>query len=65
MSNLGFLFYFLAIVFLMKEVDKDMAATADFTEFLADVARLGNAISIRQVQVANSRNGRGEIPFNG
>ncbi|MGH7974626.1 MAG: hypothetical protein ACREBR_03805 [bacterium] len=32
MSNLGFLFYILAIVFLMKEVDKDMAATAEFAE---------------------------------
>jgi hypothetical protein len=45
-SNLGLLIYTITLLVLMKEIDKDIVKTAEFTDFLKQVALKGNTISI-------------------
>lgn len=45
-SNLGLLIYTITLLVLMKEIDKDIVRTAEFTDFLKQVALKGNSISI-------------------
>jgi len=45
-SNLGILIYTITLLALMKEIDKDIIETAEFTDFLKQVALKGNSISI-------------------
>lgn len=46
-SNLGYFIYSLSILRLMKEIDKDIDINLEFTDFLKQVARKGNAISVK------------------
>lgn len=45
-SNLGLLIYTITLLVLMKEIDKDIIQTAEFMDFLKQVALKGNSISI-------------------
>lgn len=44
-SNLGLLIYTLTLLVLMREIDKEIFNTVEFTEFLKQVAVKGNQIS--------------------
>lgn len=46
MSNLGFLFYTGTLILLMKEIDKDIISTSEFTSFLKIVSEKGNQHSV-------------------
>lgn len=45
-SNIGLLVYTLSILVLMKEIDKEVTRTVEFTDFLKQVAKKGNEISV-------------------
>ena len=45
-SNLGLLIYTLTLLVLMREIDKEIFNTVEFTEFLKQVAVKGNQISV-------------------
>jgi len=46
-SNLGFLILIVTLLMLETEIDKDINSTAEFTDFLLQVAKKGDAVSIR------------------
>merc|ERR1712150_382242 len=46
-SNLGLLIYIISIIMLQTEIDKDVNITAQFTDFLHQVAKKGDAISVK------------------
>lgn len=46
-SNLGFLTLVTTLLMLQREIDEDINSTAEFSDFLVQVAKKGNAISIR------------------
>ena len=48
-SHIGFLLLIWSVLSLMNEINKDLFATYDFEEFLKEVARTGNQISITNV----------------
>jgi hypothetical protein len=48
-SNLGFLIWIVSILLLMTEIDKDMVASEELTDYLGRVAKKGDAISVRHV----------------
>lgn len=58
MSNFGLLLYTGALIFLMKEIDKDIISTAEFTRFLKLVSEKGNQYSVfnRMKVVENNQN---------
>lgn len=45
-SNLGLLIYTITLLVLMREIDKDIIKTAEFTAALNQVALKGNQISV-------------------
>jgi len=48
-SNVGFIIYFLSIILLMKEVDKDMVVADDFDQFLEQIEIVGNKTSVTNI----------------
>lgn len=57
-SNLGLLIYTITLLALMKEIDKDIVQTAEFTDFLRQVALKGNSISVLN-EAGSSHNNTG------
>lgn len=48
-SNCGFLIWIISILLLMTEIDKDMVKSEELTDYLRQVSKKGDAISVRQV----------------
>lgn len=48
-SNAGFLVYTVTLILLMKQIDRDIVSFAEFTDFLHQVAKKGNEISVHNV----------------
>ncbi len=46
-SNFGFLVYLATVLVLMRAIDNDVVSTTDFTDFLREVAKQGNKISVQ------------------
>ena len=46
-SNLGFMVFIISVLLLMSEIDKDMNVAAEFADFLNQVSKKGDAISMR------------------
>eukprot|EP00586_Coscinodiscus_wailesii_P008406 CAMPEP_0172522682 /NCGR_PEP_ID=MMETSP1066-20121228/293262_1 /TAXON_ID=671091 /ORGANISM="Coscinodiscus wailesii, Strain CCMP2513" /LENGTH=82 /DNA_ID=CAMNT_0013305711 /DNA_START=956 /DNA_END=1204 /DNA_ORIENTATION=+ len=46
-SNFGYICLYISLILLMYEVDKDMEAADDFTDFLKQVEAYGNKYSVR------------------
>jgi len=55
-SNLGMLIYTFTLMVLMREIDREIFNTVEFTDFLKQVAVKGN-----QISVMNDMNGNGRI----
>lgn len=47
-SNLGLLIFIITVLMLQTEIDKDVNITVEFTDFLQQVSRKGDAISVRR-----------------
>lgn len=46
-SNFGLLVYMATLLILMRAIDKDIISTTEFTDFLREVAKQGNKISVQ------------------
>ena len=48
-SNTALLIYTVTLILLMRQIDRDIVAFAEFTDFLRQVAKKGNEITVHNV----------------
>lgn len=48
-SNTALLIYTITLILLMRQIDRDIVAFAEFTDFLRQVAKKGNEITVHNV----------------
>eukprot|EP00591_Stephanopyxis_turris_P012865 CAMPEP_0195518096 /NCGR_PEP_ID=MMETSP0794_2-20130614/12227_1 /TAXON_ID=515487 /ORGANISM="Stephanopyxis turris, Strain CCMP 815" /LENGTH=286 /DNA_ID=CAMNT_0040647007 /DNA_START=380 /DNA_END=1240 /DNA_ORIENTATION=- len=53
-SSCGLVVLIFSVILVMKEVDKDMQAAAEFSVFLNTVKRMGNNVTVRNVERGNN-----------
>ncbi len=51
-SNAGQLVYTITLILLMRQIDRDIVAFAEFTDFLHQVAKKGNEFTVQNVLVS-------------
>ncbi len=56
-SNFGLLIYTITLILLMRQIDRDIVSFAEFTDFLHQVAKKGNEITVHNVIEAANRDG--------
>lgn len=59
-SNAGILVYTITLILLMKQIDRDIVSFAEFTDFLHQVAKKGNEITVHNVIEAANRNNQSD-----
>lgn len=59
-SNCGVLIYTVTLILLMRQIDRDIVSFAEFTDFLHQVAKKGNEITVHNVLTRKSNNGNVE-----
>mmetsp|Transcript_4931 Transcript_4931/g.6030 ORF Transcript_4931/g.6030 Transcript_4931/m.6030 type:complete len:347 (+) Transcript_4931:80-1120(+) len=58
-SNSGLLVYTITLILLMRQIDRDIVSFAEFTDFLHQVAKKGNEITVHNLIQASNKSNQG------